>query len=336
VQSVKKGAVVVATYADPAARMQDGSDHPFLVTMDYPQGRIVFVGSGEMYRLRGYKPVYYERFWIKLCRYASAGTRVRQNKRGVLVMGKQFTAGNFVRLEAQMFGPDSNPLPESVEVKAFISPVNSDDPRQRKEIKLAPKRSSVAWGGWFQGRQLVEVAGEYKIEVPIPGTGESLRSKILVKESNPELDMLRPDFAAMYQIAGEVNEVMPRMDKAAAEKLFNIMQGRRVRSEKKADKKDDKGDEEIVSAERTSDAPRLFFDLKSAEMIPDCMITDTRIQRNRGKAEDLWDKGFYVRNYKLQIAHDRKGQPIEIAWLVLALVTLLSIEWLSRKLLRLA
>jgi hypothetical protein len=336
VQNVKKGAVVVATFADPEARMPDGSDHPFLVTMEYPKGRIVFLGSGEMYRLRGYKEVYYERFWIKLARYASAGTRVRQNKRGVLVMGRQFTAGGFVRLEAQLFGPDSNPLPENVEVKAYISPLNNDDPKARKEIKLAPKRSSVSWGGWFQGRYLVETAGEYKVEVPIPAADESLRGKFLVKESNPELDMVRPDFAALYQMAGEIDEVLPRMDKGKAEELRKLLAGRRIRTEKPAEQKNDRADEQPIATEHTSDAPRLFFDLKSAETIPDCMLTETRIQRNKGKTDDLWDKGFYLRNIRGYVIHDRKGLPIEISWMLLAMVGLFSMEWLSRKLLRLA
>jgi hypothetical protein len=336
VQSVKKGAVVVATYADPEARMPDGSEHPFLVTMEYPKGRIIFLGSGEMYRIRGYKEVFYERFWIKLARYASAGTRVRQNKRGVLVMGRQFTAGGFVRLETQLFGPDSNPLPENVEVKAYISPLNNDDPKARKEIKLAPKRSSVSWGGWFQGRYLAETPGEFKVEVPIPAADDSLRGKFLVKESNPELDMVRPDFAALYQMAGEVDEVLPRMDKAKGEHLRTLLQGRRVRTEKPAEKKEEKTDEQPIATEHTSDAPRLFFDLKSAENIPDCMITETRVQRNKGKTDDLWDKGFYLRNIKGYMIHDRKGQPIEISWMLLALVGLFSTEWLSRKLLRLA
>src|SRR5262249_11195417 len=72
VQSVKGGATVVATFADPAAKMTDesakrwGYEHPWLVTMDYPQGRIVFLGSGEIWRLRKLKEAYFDRFWIKL------------------------------------------------------------------------------------------------------------------------------------------------------------------------------------------------------------------------------------------------------------------------------
>jgi hypothetical protein len=325
VQSVKKGAIVVATFADPAARMPDGSEHPFLVTMEYPQGRIIYLGE-EMWRLRQYKEIFYERFWIKMARYASAGTRVRQNKRGVLVMGKQFTAGNFVRLEAQMFGPDSNPLPETVEVKGYISPLSSDDPKDRKEIKLSPKRTSVTWGGWFQGRNLMENAGEYKVEIPIPGTPDSLRGKFVVRESNPELDMVRPDFSAMYQIASPFDDIKDRLDRKTSDSIRMLLQGRRVKN----DKPPAPGEQPVDADTNQGDGARLYFDLKSAGQIPECLPTaEPKIQKNRGKVDDLWDDGF-------RIGRDNKDQPIEIPWMLMVIVGLFSAEWLVRKLLRLA
>jgi hypothetical protein len=52
--------------------------------------------------------------------------------------------------------------------------------------------------------------------------------------------------------------------------------------------------------------------------------------RNRGPIQDLWDDGFVVR--------DRQApyEPIRISHVLLAAVGLLSLEWLTRKLLRLA
>jgi len=302
--------------------MSDGSEHPFLVTMEYPQGRIVFLGSGEIWRLRKYKEVFFDRFWIKLARYASAGSRVRQNKRGVLVMGKQFTSGNFVRLEAQMFGPDSNPLPETAEVRAFISPANSDDPKARKEIKLSPKRAAATWGGWFQGRQLVENAGEYKVEIPIPNSPDALRGKFLVKESNPELDMVRPDFAAMYAMAGDFSEIEQRIDKPTAEKIRSVLVNGRIKPQATPA-------EQPEATETAKDSPKLYFDLKTAKYIPECMVAQTKVQRNRGQVVDLWDSGPTV-------GHDNKGLPIVIPWMLMGIVGLFSAEWLIRKLLRLA
>ncbi|MCX7700272.1 MAG: VWA domain-containing protein [Gemmataceae bacterium] len=330
VQSVKKGATVVATFADPATRLPDASEHPFLVVMDYPQGKIAFL-AGELWRLRAYREAFFERFWIKQARYVSSGTRTRQNKRGVLVMGKQFSAGQFVRIEAQMFGPDSQPLPDSASVVAYVYPALSDDPRQRQEVKLNPKRSSVQWGGWFQGRHLVVNPGEYRIEIPIPGSPDALRGKFLVKESNPELDLVRPDWAALHQMASEFEEILPRLDKAKAE------EARRILAKKEASPAADPrpaspaNDPAATSSKEKplGDTLRLFFNLSNAELIPDLMTTQTKVQRNRGPVDDLWDDGPVL-------GSDNRGQPIVLPWVLLLVVGLLSAEWLMRKLLRLA
>ena len=111
VKSVKPGATVVATFTDPAAKL-DGKEHPFLVTQQFGKGRVVFVGSGGTVaaaRLPGgvLRAVLDEARPLR-----RAGSRTRQNRRGVLVMGRQFTAGQYVRLEAQLFGPSLEPLPK--------------------------------------------------------------------------------------------------------------------------------------------------------------------------------------------------------------------------------
>jgi hypothetical protein len=322
VTSVKPGANVIASFADPQARMADGKEQPFLVSMNYGKGKSVFVGSGELWRLRRFKEIYHERFWIKLARYAASGSRTRQNRRGVLVMGNQFTAGSFVRMEAQLFGPTLEPLPETTGVKAFISPADSEDPKDRREFELAPKRSSVQWAGWFQGRHLATSPGEYKLELLVPGSSDMLRAKFTVKESNPELDMVRPDPAAIYHLAGVIDEVLPRLEKPTADRLREVLSSRRVKSDKPAVEADPDSD-------RFADSPRLFFDLKTAEIIPNCMSSETKVQDNRGAINDLWDKGP-------TLFHDKDGQPVTVAWVLIGIVGLLSLEWLTRKLLRLA
>jgi hypothetical protein len=66
VQGVKSGAVVLATLADPKARLKDGTDQPFLVTMPVGKGRVVYLSSGETWRLRQYQAEYHKRFWLGL------------------------------------------------------------------------------------------------------------------------------------------------------------------------------------------------------------------------------------------------------------------------------
>jgi hypothetical protein len=298
VQSVKPGATVVATLADPSMKMADGKEQPFLVTMPYGKGRVIFIGSGEIRRLRQFREVFYERFWLKLGRWASAGGRARQNRRGVLVMGRQFSAGSNVRIEVQLFGPTLEPLPRNTRVKMTVIPTEGE----RREIELTPKAGAGDWAGWFAARFPTGRAGEYRIEIPIPNSGDFLRGKFSVKATDPELDNTRPDPAALYQLASDRREVEERMP--------------------------DKGTEERKAGQTPTNA-RLTLKLSNADVIPQYMTTQQKEQRNRGRVDDLWDDGP-------SFGHAADGKRIEISAVLLLIVGLLSFEWLCRKLLRLA
>jgi hypothetical protein len=70
VRSVKPGATVVATLADPKAKRAADKGPPFLVTTARGKGRVVYLGSGETWRLRQYREAYHENFWRRLLTYA--------------------------------------------------------------------------------------------------------------------------------------------------------------------------------------------------------------------------------------------------------------------------
>jgi hypothetical protein len=313
-KSVKPGAAVVATFTDPATKL-DGKDHPWLVTQQFGKGRVAFVGSSELWRLRGFKDLYFERFWTKLARYAAAGGRTRQNRRGVLVMGRQFSAGQYVRIEAQLFGPSLEPLIKTTKPKMTILPAEGGE---RREVEMAAKPSQGEWAGWFQGRFLAPKPGDYKLELPIPSSADVLRGKFAVKESNPELDNTRPDPAAMAAMAGDLDEVKSRLKDADYEVLRTRLRGPKASA---ADKLDPKPG---------GDAPKLLFTLPTAEAIPPCLTAvPPQVSRNRGPVDDLWDHGP-------TLGHTEEGKPIDVATLLFVVVGLLSAEWLGRKLLRLA
>src|SRR5262249_55173515 len=85
------------------------------------------------------------------------------------------------------------------------------------------------------------------------------------------------------------------------------------------------------------DKMRLYFDLKNAPLIPTCMVQDIQKQVSRGKHRDLWDDGVTLYEYPAPEDPSKPAkQPIKVAYVLLAVVGLLSIEWLTRKLLRLA
>jgi hypothetical protein len=274
----------------------------------------MFLGSSELWRLRGYREVYYERFWTKLGRYASAGSRTRQVRRGILVMGKQFTTGSPVRVEAQLFGPSLEPLPKSAKPRLSVLTTDGAD---RRPVDLTPKPSQSDWAGWFQARFVVTKPGDYKLELPVPNSSDILRWKFSVKESNPELDNTRPDANALIQMAGDLDEVAPRLtQKGVLDDLRQRLRGPRPSSDK-------------ADPNERSDSPKLFFNLSNADVIPSCVTAERKVQRNRGPVDDLWDDGPSV-------GQTEDGKPKTVAWALMIGVGLLSVEWLTRKLLRLA
>lgn len=81
VKAVKPGAVVLATFADPAAKMADGKERPFLVVRPTGKGRVAYLGSGEVWRLREYREAYHERLWLGLIEYARGGDGLKRDEK---------------------------------------------------------------------------------------------------------------------------------------------------------------------------------------------------------------------------------------------------------------
>ncbi len=85
-----------------------------------------------------------------------------------------------------------------------------------------------------------------------------------------------------------------------------------------------------------ADGKRLAFkfgDDESMKLIPQCFKTDVKTSRNRGAVEDYWDKGLTLPSFLTSWLSDK---PQRLSFGLLLVVGLLSVEWLTRKLLKLA
>ena len=79
-----------------------------------------------------------------------------------------------------------------------------------------------------------------------------------------------------------------------------------------------------------------FGDEESLKLIPDCIKQDAKTIRNKGKVEDYWDKGFELPTWMTNWMTGPSDRPMRVGYMLLLIGTLLSIEWLTRKLLKLA
>lgn len=169
--------------------------------------------------------------------------------------------------------------------------------------------------GVFRARFLVKSPGRYEVIFDVPETGDKLPGNyIVVEQPDPEKENVRPDFSLLYQLASPAQMVLPRLSDTDRETLKQRLQPPAG----------------LNTQEKQGEQPmKLFFDLRSASLIPLCMKTDIKEMRNRGPVRDLWDDGFTLWT-------SSQGKPVKISWLLLVVVGLLSFEWLTRKLLRIA
>jgi hypothetical protein len=335
VKDVKVGANVIARFDDGGQAREntfDKKDPPYLVTYKYGQGMSAFLGSSEMWRLRKLSPEgheFYERFWTKLTRYLTSGSRKKQNRRGRLLMSQYVSSGSYIRPRAELLDPGLKPIPENSDPPIRIRPIELDQTSYPKEVLDVAKRKSAGPGkekeddfdsdafqkakekyhqqltknqhyrmspakgdgmdkGWFQLQVLADdkfPPGQWVIEVPIPSSSELLRSKFIVRSTNPELDNLKPDVAAMAKMADEFSEIENRLlEKPAVMKLLR----------------------DAAYSGKEGSRLAFSFDRKEAiNAIPECMETKEDPQN-------------------------------PVSWVMLVCIGLFSVEWLTRKLLKLA
>lgn len=334
VKKAKTGSVIVARYRDPSLeKMEDGTEQAYIVVTPEALPRVVWLGSAEMWRLREFKEEYHERFWTKLVQYAAAKSKGTTAKTIRIEMGNNFPALRYVDVEAKIDASSGEPLDRAAKPEIRLAmPPGVSEKEIKQPIIMTPRPG--ARDGWFSARFQVRSAGEYELTIKVPrGPGvdtEMIESrKFVVKESNPELDNTKPDFDRMFRMASEADFVLARMEEAERTEL------RRQLVRPKLPTAESGGEKEKQPA--LSDKPRLYFNLKNAELIPTCMRADVQTAKSKGPHRDLWDEGWTVVEGKIpDDPSEPVKKPVKISYILIAVVGLLSVEWLTRKLLRLA
>jgi hypothetical protein len=308
---------------------------PWLVTNNpLSPYRSVFLASSDLWRLRVFEPEngtgreFYERFWVKLMKYAAAKRNFKA-PRGRVLVGKEGVSGSPLRVQARILNESAKPY-EVGRIDPKFKVVQETPGGEKREFgpfDLAAKvPPSGVFDGYYAGQVQLDLKqfppgdSVYRVVVDVPdAAGEQLTGEFKVRRSDPEMDNTKPDFGAMLKMAsdfdkdfrtrltgttdGELGKVLPR-DGAIQKLAFRLA------------------------------------DREALKLIPQCMKTEKRQSQTRGPIHELWDRGFVVKEI------DPQNPPAKYAldwWLgrslsyVLLLVTLLlSLEWIGRKLLRLA
>jgi hypothetical protein len=369
VDRIKPDSAVIATFAGPpATRINNGHDEqPWLVSMRYGSGKTMFIGSAETRRLRTYNNAYHERFWIKLARFVSAGA-TPQKKYGRMLLARNYPAGT-ISFEAQLKGKDLLPLPKDVKPTVYVKKIVAEDVKA-ESTDLRAKATQGEWTGWFAGSVTIRDPGEYEFRIPIPGTGESLQQRTTIRRPNPELDNVRNNFALLYQLASEAKSIVDRLPIETRKEVLKNVQGPPV-AESPTDEKEtgpklfftlanaDAVEKCLITVPpKTEEVKGRLDDLWDQGARPELYVNALHLALGAPAALGLL--GFAILMFLRQTAAawaflggfvavsvatfivtmimglEWPVLPVHFSYVLIVVVTLLSVEWLTRKLLKLA
>jgi hypothetical protein len=206
VKGAKPGAAVYGRYSDPEAAT--GGELPvYMAGQFYGSGRVFYLGSGEMWRLRALDDRYFEQFYTKLIRHVSQGRLLLGSSRGMLLVDRdRYLLGNTVVVRAQLSDARFEPLDLPSVTLHVVRPDSTSE-----ALQLAPDPGRK---GMYVGQFTALVEGTYRLELAVPDTeSEVLTRRIQVRvpdieRENPQRnDPLLADLAkrtgGLYYVGAE-------------------------------------------------------------------------------------------------------------------------------------
>ncbi|MFO0912921.1 MAG: hypothetical protein U0795_08185 [Pirellulales bacterium] len=196
VREVKPGARVLASFSDPQTAVDDRLP-PYIVSQLYGAGRVVFMGSAEMWRLRELSDAYFELFYTKLIRYCSEGRLLLDSSRGTLLASQdRYQLGETVVLQASLSDEQFRPL-QLAEVPATV--ILPDGTRQ--PLVFRPMQSGARPGSYV-GQFTATREGDYRVELVIPGGDlEVLTRNVQVRIPQLEIENPQRNAVLLVQLA---------------------------------------------------------------------------------------------------------------------------------------
>ncbi len=217
----KAGATVFAYFSDP--RYGEGNERPIvLASQFYGAGRVLYLGSPEMWRLRALDENFYERFWVQAVREVGQGRLLRGTTRGVLFLERdRYPLGSTVQVRARVLDAQLNSLvADSVALEVF-------DPDGKPLTPVVRLNNDPLKPGNFQGGFPVTRAGTYRLELQVPESKEQIVNRIEVQFPNLERQRPQQDVQLLRSMSRDTGgEYLPVAE--AAERLPALLKDQSI------------------------------------------------------------------------------------------------------------
>jgi hypothetical protein len=209
IKGEKPGATVYARVADPEAGIGDKLP-VYIAGQFYGAGQVLYIGSGEFWRLRALDPGYFESLFTKLVRQVSQGRLLRGSSRGTLLVDRdRYELGETVVLRGRLSDARHEPLAVASVTAQIVRPDNRTD-----TVKLTADAQHL---GMYVGQFAVRQEGTYQVALPVPGSNEEPFSKF-IQVRVPDLERIHPErnVALLTSLAKDTGgRYYPRLELAA-------------------------------------------------------------------------------------------------------------------------
>jgi uncharacterized ParB-like nuclease family protein len=184
IKGEKPGATVYLRVIDPEAALGDRNP-VYMAGHFYGAGQVLYLGSGEFWRLRALDPAYFEVLYTKLVRQVSQGRLLRGSTRGSLLVDRdRYELGETVVVRARLSDERHEPLTVESVTAQIVRPDHSTEP-----VKL---QADAERPGMYLGQFAVHQEGTYQIALPVPGSSKEPFSKF-IQVRVPDLERAHPE-----------------------------------------------------------------------------------------------------------------------------------------------
>lgn len=198
VKDVKPGAVIYARFSDPQSTF--GDEQPvYLAGQFYGAGRVLYLGSGEMWRLNELDTRYFETLYTKLIRHVSQGRLLRDSSHGLLLVdNERASLGDTITLRATLSDAQYQPLTLESVPATLVRP---DGQKQPMKLNQLPNSERP---GTYTGQFTATQEGDHEVQLAIPGIeNELLRRSVKIRLPARETEQPQRNDSLLVELARE-------------------------------------------------------------------------------------------------------------------------------------
>ena len=210
VKGVKPTATLLASFGSPETRGRDETA-ALIVEQFYGAGRVLYFGSGELWRLRRVDDKAFEQIVTKVIRHVGQGRLQRESDRGTLAMDKQrYSLGSMAQLRITASDPQLTPLTVPTLPLEVLSPAGT--------LRMLDATLDPNVPGLYLTYLPLDLEGTWLVQWTIPDSEQKIVRTVQVQMSDLERENPNRNEPLLQEIAHKSGGVY-FADFASAESL---------------------------------------------------------------------------------------------------------------------